>query len=51
MKVCEHCGEDVEYIEGVGWVEVATDGHYDICVENYTDEDHYDNAGHKPWGA
>lgn len=44
---CKHCHEGIEYIDGVGWVECDEDGHYDICPDNYVDENHYRNAGHE----
>lgn len=36
--ICTHCDEAVEFVPGVGWVEVAEGGHYDICPEA---GDHY----------
>ena len=32
---CSACEEPVEFYEGIGWVEIARDGHYDLCPERY----------------
>ena len=42
---CTARGEPVEHIDGIGWVEVAEDGHYDLCPERY-DEATGQERGH-----
>jgi len=37
-RTCTACGEPVEFYEGIGWVEIATDGHYDLCPDRYIEE-------------
>lgn len=37
-RTCTACGEAVEHVEGVGWVEVQEGGHYDQCPERYEEE-------------
>lgn len=31
---CLHCEEEIEHLDGVGWVETQEGGHYDICTED-----------------
>jgi hypothetical protein len=45
VRTCTACGEPVEFYEGTGWVEVAPDGHYDLCPERY-DEATNTERGH-----
>jgi hypothetical protein len=47
--ICRHCGQEIEHVDGVGWVEVEEGGHYDHCTENWTEDD-LDGAGHEPQG-
>jgi hypothetical protein len=35
IRTCAACEEPIEFYEGTGWVEVAPDGHYDLCPERY----------------
>jgi hypothetical protein len=35
---CTACGEPVEHIDGIGWVETAEGGHYDQCPERHDDD-------------
>lgn len=51
VRTCTACGEPVEFYEGTGWVEVARDGHYDLCPERYieaTDTQRGHVVGPKP---
>ncbi|MBB3665971.1 hypothetical protein FB384_004930 [Prauserella sediminis] len=33
-RYCFYCHEEIEHLDGVGWVEVGDDGHYDICPDS-----------------
>lgn len=34
-RTCTACGDAVEHLDGIGWVQVAPNGHYDLCPERY----------------
>lgn len=49
-RVCRHCGEQIEHLDGVGWVETRSGdegGTYDICPERY-DEATDTQGAHQP---
>jgi hypothetical protein len=31
VSICRDCGAEIEYEDMTGWVDVETDGTYDIC--------------------
>jgi hypothetical protein len=49
-RICQHCGEQIEHLDGVGWVETRSGdegGTYDICPERY-DEANDEHGTHQP---
>jgi hypothetical protein len=44
VRVCKHCSEPIEHMGRTGWVEVDTDGFYDLCPDNPKGDEY----GHAP---
>lgn len=46
-RTCTECDADIEYLGGIGWVDIETGGTYDICPGRF-DARTDTNDGHVP---